>query len=248
MSLDQAGRAANTTGDSSLTRLSPTTQLVLALLAGTATTLAFSVLFVGFEPRGVGLALAGYLAGAIFAVALIRRGYPHRVLGFGNLTTVFRMTMVAALLAPLGGIAMPWAVVALAIFALVLDGVDGALARRANLVSNFGGKLDMEIDSILALILALNVWAAGITGPWIILLGLPRYLFIVAARFMPWLDKPLPPSLSRRVICVVQVSSILGLYAPILPGILVIPVAVIVALLLIWSFGRDIIWLWRSRS
>jgi Phosphatidylglycerophosphate synthase len=170
MSHDEAARAANTTGDSSLTRLSPTTQLVLALLAGTATTLAFSVLFVGFEPRGVGLALAGYLAGAIFAVALIRRGYPHRVLGFGNLTTVFRMTMVAALLAPLGGIAMPWAVVALAIFALVLDGVDGALARRANLVSNFGGKLDMEIDSILALILALNVWAAGITGPWIIFL------------------------------------------------------------------------------
>ena len=248
MSLDRDREAAQKTGDSVLARLSPTTQLVLALLGGIVLTLAFSILFVGLELQALGLALAGYFVGGVFALALLRRGYPHQVLGLGNLTTLFRMSMVAALLAPLAGVAMPWAVVVLATIALVLDGVDGALARRANLVSSFGGRLDMEVDSILALILTLNVWAAGITGPWIILLGLPRYLFIVAAKIMPWLDKPLPPSLSRRVICVVQVASIIGLYAPILPGVLVIPVALIVAGLLIWSFGRDIIWLWRSRS
>ena len=247
MSQDEP-RAAKRPDESFLVRLSPTTRLILALIVGILPTLSFSALFVGFEVQALGLALAGYFVGATFAVILIRRGYPHPVLGLGNLTTLFRMAMVASLLAPLAGIAMPWAVVVVATVALVLDGVDGALARRANLVSLFGGRLDMEVDSILALILALNVWAAGITGPWIILLGLPRYLFIAAARFMPWLDKPLPPSLSRRVICVVQVASIIGLYAPILPGILVIPVALIVAGLLIWSFGRDIIWLWRSRS
>jgi len=247
MSFDQAGRAASRSGDSFVSRLSPTSQLVLALLVGILPTLTFSAFFVGFDLQALGLALAGYILGATFAVALIRQGYPHKALGLGNLTTLFRMTMVAALLAPLVGVAMPWAVVLLATVALVMDGVDGALARRANLVSSFGARLDMEVDSILALILALNVWVAGITGPWIILIGLPRYLFIAAARFMPWLDKPLPPSLSRRVICVVQVASLIGLYAPILPGILVIPVALIVAGLLVWSFGRDIIWLWRSR-
>lgn len=247
MSLDQAGSAANASGESLFTRLSPISQLALALLAGTVPTLAFATLFVGFELQALALALAGYLVGAAFAVVLLRRGYPHRVLGLGNLTTIFRMAMVAALLAPLAGVAMLWAVVVVATVALVLDGVDGALARRANLVSSFGGTLDMEIDSILALILAVNVWVAGITGPWIILLGLPRYLFIAAARFIPWLDNPLPPSLSRRVICVVQVASLIGLYAQILPQVFVIPVALIVAGLLIWSFGRDIILLWRSR-
>lgn len=246
MSQDEP-RAAKRPDEAFLVRLSPTTQLILALIVGILPTLSFSALFVGFELEALGLALAGYFVGAVFALGLIRRGYPHKVLGLGNLTTLFRMSMVASLLAPLAGVAMPWAVVVLATVALVLDGVDGALARRANLVSSFGGRLDMEVDSILALILALNVWAAGITGPWILLLGLPRYLFIAAAKFMPWLDKPLPRSLSRRVICVVQVASIIGLYAPILPGILVIPVALIVAGLLIWSFGRDIIWLWRSR-
>lgn len=248
MPQNPAGKVANKLVEPLSPRIGPTSQLVLALVAGIFLTLAFSALFVGFELRALGLALAGYLLGGLFALVLIRRGYPHSVLGLGNLTTLFRMSMVAALLAPLAGVAMPWVVVVLATVALVLDGVDGALARRANLVSSFGGRLDMEVDSILALILTLNVWAAGITGPWIILLGLPRYLFIVAAKIMPWLDKPLPPSLSRRVICVVQVASIIGLYAPILPEVLVIPVALIVAGLLIWSFGRDIMWLWRSRS
>lgn len=247
MSLDQAGSAANMTGDSLLRRLSPTSQLFLALLIGILPTVAFSALFVGFDLRALGLALGGYLVGAFFALALIRQGYTHRMLGLGNLTTIFRMTMVAALLAPIAGVAMPWAVVVVATFALVLDGLDGHLARRAGLVSSFGATLDMEIDSILALILALNLWAAGIAGPWIMLLGLPRYLFIVAAKLLKWLDKPLPPSLSRRVICVVQVASLIGLYAQILPEVFVIPVAMIVAALLIWSFGRDIIWLWRSR-
>lgn len=248
MSLDPSGSTANVNGDSSSARLKPASQLSLALVAGLLPTLGFSTLFVGLNFFGIVLALAGYLLGATFALALIRRGYPHRVLGFGNLTTVFRMTMVAALLAPLAGVTMPWAVVMVATFALVLDGVDGFLARRAGLVSSFGGTLDMETDSILALILTLNVWVAGIAGPWIILLGLPRYLFIAAARFMPWLDGPLPPSLARRVICVVQVASIIGLYAQILPNVFTIPVAIIVGGLLIWSFGRDIIWLWRSRT
>lgn len=247
MSLDQAGSAAKANGDSSLAGLKPASQLVLALAVGLLPTAAFSALFAGLNLQGIALALAGYLLGATFALVFLHRGYPHRALGLGNLTTVFRMTMVAALLAPLAGVAIPWAVVVVAVFALVLDGLDGFLARRAGLVSSFGATLDMEIDSILALILALNVWAAGIAGPWIILLGLPRYLFIVAAKLMPWLDKALPPSLSRRVICVVQVASLIGLYAQILPDVFVIPVAMIVAALLIWSFGRDIIWLWRSR-
>lgn len=244
---NQTAKAPDRNGELTLTRLSPTTRLVLALLVGTVTTVAFSVLLVGFDLPALGLALAIYLVGGVFALFLLRRGYPHKLLGSGNLMTLFRMSMVAALSAPLVGVAIPWVFVCLATIALVLDGVDGALARRANLVSSFGGRLDMEVDSVLALILTINVWVAGITGPWIILLGLPRYLFLVAASFMPWLNQPLPPRLSGRVICVVQIASIIGLYSQILPGILVVPVALIVAGLLIWSFGRDIILLWRSR-
>jgi phosphatidylglycerophosphate synthase len=130
---------------------------------------------------------------------------------------------------------------------LVLDGVDGRLARSEGRVSDFGARLDMEIDSILAVVLALNVWAAGMTGAWVLLLALPRYLFIAAAWFLPWLNKPLPPSLARRVICVVQVACLIGLNAPIFPWWMVVLISASVAGSLSWSFGRDILWLWRNR-
>lgn len=229
-------------------RLNPTSQLAGALFIGLFFMIAIASLFVGADAGALGFALVGYLVGGFFAIALIRRGYPHSLLGKGNLVTLFRMAVVAALLAPVIGNKSPWLLVVLSVGILVLDGVDGHLARNEGLVSEFGARLDMEIDSILSVVLALNVWAAGLTGPWVLLLAMPRYLFIAAAWFLPWLNKPLPPSLARRVICVVQVACLIGLNAPIFPAWMVALIAVSVAGSLSWSFGRDILWLWRNRA
>jgi phosphatidylglycerophosphate synthase len=232
---------------SALMRLSPTSQLSVALLMGIFVVIAVASLFVGADLQALGFALGSYLVGGLLALGLIRRGYPHSLLGKGNLVTLFRMAVVAALLAPVIGNKAPWLLVVLSVGILVLDGVDGRLARREGRVSDFGARLDMEIDSILAVVLALNVWAAGMTGAWVLLLALPRYLFIAAAWFLPWLKKPLPPSLARRVICVVQVACLIGLNAPIFPWWMVVLIAASVAGSLSWSFGRDILWLWRNR-
>jgi hypothetical protein len=106
----------------------------------------------------------------------------------------------------------------------------------------------MEVDSALGLILALNVWVAGVFGPLILLIGLPSYAFVVAGRFVPWLKRPLPESFARKLVCVVQVASLIALNAPIWPAWGILPVVVGVAGALLWSFGRDLVWLWRSRS
>jgi phosphatidylglycerophosphate synthase len=205
------------------------------------------MVLVGLTLAPLSAAIAGYVFGAIFAMVMMRRGYPHSGLGTGNVVTVLRMSMVASLLAPLVGIALPWAVVGVATLALVLDGFDGFFARREGRVSPFGGRLDIEVDSALGLILALNVWAAGVFGPLILLIGLPNYAFMVAGRFLPWLKQPLPESFARKLVCVVQVASLIALNAPIWPTWGVLPVVAGVAGALLWSFGRDIVWLWRSR-
>lgn len=233
---------------SALTRLSPSSQLSAALFIGLFLTVAVASLFVGADVQALGFALIGYMVGGVLAIALIRRGYPYSLLGKGNLVTLFRMAVVAALLAPVIGNKAPWLLVFLTVTILVLDGVDGRLARSEGRVSDFGARLDMEIDSILAVVLALNVWAAGFTGPWVLLLALPRYLFIAAAWFLPWLNRELPTSLARRVICVVQGACLTGLNAPIFPGWMVVLIAASVAGSLSWSFGRDILWLWRNRE
>lgn len=222
-------------------------QLVFILVAGSAPAAAGALLLGGAEPAPLGLSGAAYLAGTAFAIGLMRRGYPHGSLGFANLVTIMRMALVAALLAPLLGTAATWALVPIATLVLLLDGADGWLARREGRVSAFGARLDVEVDSALALILAVNIWAAGIVGPLVLLIGLPRYFFVAAARLFPWLSRALPESFGRKLVCVVQVAALIALNAPVLPGWLVLPVVGVVAVALAWSFGRDILWLWRNR-
>ena len=68
---------------------------------------------------------------------------------------------------------------------LVLDAVDGYVARRTATVSAFGARFDMETDAFL--ILVLSACVAGQWGWWVLVLGLARYLFVAAGWALPWL-------------------------------------------------------------
>lgn len=203
---------------------------------------------VGGAPQAVGLAVGSYLVAAGLAVALMRRGYPHAALGLCNLVTLARLGLTAVLLAPLLAAAWDWAVLGLALLAFSLDGVDGWLARREGRVSEFGARFDMEVDAALGLILALNAWASGTVGAAVLLLGLPRYAFIAAARVLPWMAYPLPERLGRKAACVVQIAALIALQAPIVEGFLAAALVAVGAAALCWSFGRDVLWLWQRRS
>ena len=227
--------------------LTPPLQLLLALLMGTLPLAAIVYFLVGFELSSLGLSLAAYVIAGFLALRLIGRGFPYPTLGVPNLVTLFRLVVVAALLSASLGVANAWLIVFLATFALVLDGVDGYLARKQNWVSGFGARLDMEVDTALALVLAIIAAATQVIGVWVLFLALPRYLFVAAARFLPWLWAPLPYSLARRVVSVLQITALIVINAPILGGLFALPVAIAAALLLLWSFGRDILWLWRNR-
>ena len=194
-------------------------------------------------------AVMGYLIGVSLVLILLLRGFPHPSLGACNVVTLVRLALTAGLLAPLASpVIWPWAVFGVAVLALSLDGVDGWLARRAGRASDFGARFDMEVDSALALILALNAWAAGVIGPWVLLIGLPRYAFIAAAAMLPWLNRALPERFSRKAVCVVQIAALIVLQLPVLPHVVALALVGAVALALIWSFGRDVGWLWRHRE
>lgn len=228
----------------------PLRQLGLAALLGAAPVAAVAAALAGVgHPVAVPLSLAGYLAGAGLALTLMQRGFPHGELGLCNLVTLVRLGLAAALLAPLAAGSGPgWAVVALAALALALDGVDGWLARRDGRASAFGARFDMEVDSALALILAANAWASGATGAGVLAIGLPRYVFAVAASAWPWLAAPLPERFGRKAVCVLQLATLIALQLPVLPQGLAGALVAVTTLALAWSFGRDVIWLHRGRS
>lgn len=179
----------------------------------------------------------------------LSRTYPHARFGLCNIVTLTRLVIVASLAgALLSGLNPSWPLFLLAAIALCLDGVDGWLARRQNLSSAFGARFDMEVDAAFALVLALLAASSGSAGPYVVLLGLPHYLFSVAKFLLPWLGEALPDRFGRKVVCVAQLATLIVLQLPVaIPGSLDL-VIILVALALAWSFGRDILWLWRSRS
>lgn len=177
----------------------------------------------------------------------------HSRWGWANRVTLLR----GGLLALLGGM-MPfapevmtgwgWGPAVIAVTALSLDGVDGWVARRAGLSSPYGARFDMESDTLAILILSLLLWRLGLVGPWVLLSGLLRPGFVLAARFWPWLAAPLPYSRRRRAICMVQVAVLALALVPVASPMLT-RFAVGAALgLLLFSFAVDTVWLKRCRD
>ncbi|WP_424929375.1 CDP-alcohol phosphatidyltransferase family protein [Amaricoccus tamworthensis] len=230
--------------------MTPTVQFaVVAVLSGLACLPL--VTGVGGERMATGLAAGSllYAAAVLIAIYGIRSGYPHPVIGWCNTVTVFRLALATVLASWLFAIPSgPWAVFLVAVFAFALDGVDGWLARRQDCESRFGARFDMEVDSLLALILAFHAWVSGMVGPYVIVLGLPHYLFVVLQYPMPWLAADLPERFSRKVVCVIQIAVLIALLSPVLSGPWPDILAGIAVLALIWSFAVDVIWLRRHRS
>ncbi|MEF9604901.1 CDP-alcohol phosphatidyltransferase family protein [Paracoccus sp. PXZ] len=193
-------------------------------------------------------ASALYLGCCAMILAQMRRSYPHDRIGGCNAVTLLRAAITCALLAPLAdGVAAGWAVATAGLAALVLDGVDGWLARRSGLVSGFGARFDMEVDAAFALTLALHAWLGTTLGPEVLLLGALRYGFVVAGLILPWLRAELPQRLRRKAICVLQLGTLILLQTPLPSHAQAGLLAWIATAAVVLSFALDIRWLWRHR-
>lgn len=193
--------------------------------------------------------LAALLGGIGVMTALLGRHYPHSAFGWCNAVTLMRASLSLSLLTPLlVGAPAGWTVAGIALVALALDGVDGYLARRMGQVSGFGARFDMEVDSVLALLLAVHAAAAGHGGAAVLFMGLARYAFVGASVVLPWLAAPLQPKFRRKAICVLQLGTLIVLQLPLLPDAYALGLALTVSVALAWSFGVDIRWLARHRA
>jgi phosphatidylglycerophosphate synthase len=140
----------------------------------------------------------------------------------------------------------PWWLLALVVPALALDGVDGFVARRTGTSSAAGARLDMEMDA--ALLLVLSTVAILSLGWWALAIGGMRYVFVAAAYFRPQLSGPLAFSQFRRVVAAVQGVSLAIALAPVTPLPLARGVVATALVLLLVSFGRDVLTLERAHT
>jgi phosphatidylglycerophosphate synthase len=222
------------------------------LLAGVAA--AEAVLLAVLWAR-VGLGPAGWLAGTVYGFGLwalltaATRRAGTRTLGPAGLVTSARAVLVGGVTALVtdrlwGGDVPTVPLVVLAAVALVLDAVDGPVARRTGTVSALGARFDVEVDSVLVLVL--SVYVAVLLDPWVVVIGVMRYAFVAAGWAAPWLRAPLPTSYSAKAVAALQGIVLVVAAADVLPRFLAAALAGVALALLVWSFTRSFRWLWRS--
>lgn len=67
----------------------------------------------------------------------------------------------------------------LAIIIVVLDGLDGFLAKRFGTASEKGEYFDMETDALYVCVMCSILYLKGYTGAWILITGSLRYLYVL---------------------------------------------------------------------
>jgi len=202
---------------------------------------------------GLGLG-AWSLAGLAYAVGLCAllgaaaRRAKARTLGPADLVTLARAALVAgvtALVADGFGSGEPSVValvvlVVLATVALALDAVDGRVARRTGTASALGARFDMEVDSFLVLVLSVHV--TSLLGPWVLAIGVMRYVFVAASWSLPWMRASLPPRYTAKLVAALQGIILIVATAEVLPHAVAATLVGVPLGVLICSFGRDVRW------
>ena len=166
--------------------------------------------------------------------------------GWGNRLTLLRglaISMVAGFLfSPWPASWLAWLPMLLYTAADVADYLDGYLARITNHVTNLGERLDMEYDGLGMLIVSLLAVWYGQLPWWYLLLGLARYLFV----FGLWwrekrglMNRPLPPSVHRRVFAGFQMGFMSSVLWPIMPPAFATIAGTIFAIPTALGFLRD---------
>ncbi len=201
------------------------------------------------------LSVAGWCAGLLYLCAsnaLLARGLrTRRITRFGpaNATTATRSTLVGLVTAIVAtSFTHPISVallIGLTIPALVLDAVDGWLARRTGTTSELGARFDMEVDAFL--LLALSVYVGQELGWWVVVIGMLRYAFVAAGWAIPLMRATLPPRYWRKVVTAVAGVALTIAASALAPRWVDWLVTVIALALLLESFGRDVVWLVRRR-
>jgi phosphatidylglycerophosphate synthase len=180
-----------------------------------------------------------------FAVLVWRcREVWQRAGRFGAANALTSGRIVATLGLPaLSAASAPLAVAACALAVFALDGVDGWLARRQGLASEFGEYFDKEADAFLLLVLCMLLYLEGRLGVWIVVPGLLRYAFVVFLLLAkPAVLKERRSTLGRWIYFGMIAALIAG-FTP-FPAFYT-PFAAVMSLVLIYSFADTLFEIYR---
>ena len=169
-----------------------------------------------------------------------------------NKLTLLRVIMipffVLFMLAPIGGEAHKWIALVLFIIASLTDTLDGYLARRDNLVTNFGKFMDPLADKLLVCSALICLIETGMLPSWVVIIIISREFIISGFRLIAsdngiviaasWWGKA--KTISQMVMIIVLIADFGGVFDIIGTILIVIATALTVISL--------IDYLWKNRQ
>jgi phosphatidylglycerophosphate synthase len=99
--------------------------------------------------------------------------------GYANLVTLTRY-ILQLLIVVSSNIWPLWSLGFLLIIPVLLDGLDGYLARRLNHVTKFGALFDAETDSLFIMFAGIILYQKHIVGAWLLPAAYLRYFYVLA--------------------------------------------------------------------
>ncbi|WP_373499696.1 CDP-alcohol phosphatidyltransferase family protein [Desulfococcus sp.] len=226
-----------------------------ALVAGVILVSLWGGLSLGMLWLGTASAAAAWIYRRFLRLLPMNRpgdgGQIYGDLGAANRITLLRGGLVALLagfaLVPwprmtAGGVPWPWIPGMLYGAAVLLDGVDGRIARKTGCVTRMGEQLDMETDALGLLAASMVAVIADRLPPAYLVAGMAYYLFSAGIRFREFLGKPVQevrPWRGAKIIAGFQMAFVaLALLPPVSPKAAAIA-AWMVMIPLLAGFGRD---------
>ena len=98
--------------------------------------------------------------------------------GYANLLTLLRY-ILQLLIFGFSNIWPLWSLGLLFVIPVLLDGMDGYLARRLNHVTKFGALFDAETDSLFIMFAGIILYQRHIVGAWLLPAAYMRYFYVL---------------------------------------------------------------------
>ena len=180
------------------------------------------------------LSILVFIALGSFCIFLIKKLRQPGSFGYANIATTSRLILL--LLLGLFIFKIPgFLSLVIGLIILILDGVDGYLARRYHESSDFGAYLDMETDTFFVCLFCTYYYLNDQLGGWVLLVGFMRYVYVGLILLFKLQDRKEKSTRFAKTIAVILFSALLT--PLVLPKFIYQPAMILATVLVTYSFG-----------
>lgn len=158
--------------------------------------------------------------------------------GYANLVTFFRLGLLIGICFMHESMSN-WGLALGLISVVLLDVVDGYVARKFHLQSDFGLYFDMETDSFYVAAVSSILYLKGLAPPWILFIGFLRYINVAVYTIFQLKPKKEPKQRFASIIAGTLFTILAAAF--ILPPKIRLIALSIISVLLVISFGKSAI-------